>query len=151
MAKSETKKSTGSSASPGAAGTRSSSLPKSETFPCLAYGPGPLAPMVPMRLKGPNGATITEAGLVDSGADTSAFPLWMMRPFGIRKRDCKKESFDAAGGTAKQWIYPEPLEALIMSRRVKLEAVFCDTPVPLLGRCDFFRRFRVTFLQPGNS
>jgi hypothetical protein len=100
---------------------------------------------VPVELRGPNGAVIRDSGLVDSGADSSGFPLWIMKSFEIRKRDCREEEFETAGGPAKQWIWDDGIDATILGRRLKLHGVFCDTPVLLLGREDFFARFKVRF------
>jgi hypothetical protein len=88
---------------------------------------------------------VTDEGLVDTGADTSAFPLWIMKKFGILKRECRQEKFDTAGGKAKQWIWEDGIDATILGKRVKLHGVFCDTPVILLGRNDFLGRFKVAF------
>ena len=91
---------------PGEGSTESSGFPEpgahpsssSATFNYQAWGPDNLAPIIPLRLCGPNGAVLTDSGLIDTGADSSAFPLWIMKRFGIRKKDCRKEKFDTSGG-----------------------------------------------------
>lgn len=69
----------------------------------------------------------------------------MMKRFGILKKDCQKEKFDAAGGHGVQWIYPAALTAEIVGHPLELTAIFTDTPVSLLGREDFFYEFKVAF------
>jgi hypothetical protein len=101
--------------------------------------------LVPFKVVGPNGAVIVDSGLVDSGADSSAFPLWMMKRFRIFKNQCKKEKFETSGGEGVQWIYPENLKATIFGRDLELTAIFTETPIALLGREDFFSAFRVVF------
>jgi hypothetical protein len=101
--------------------------------------------LVPFKVVGPNGAVIVDSGLVDSGADSSAFPVWMMKRFAILKRECKKEKFETSGGEGVQWIYPRNLEATIFERHMALTAIFTETPIALLGREDFFSAFRVGF------
>jgi len=75
----------------------------------------------------------------------------MMKRFQIKKRDCKEEELETAGGKARQWVWRDGLSARIMGRYLKVKGVFCDTPVPLLGRTDFFAAFKVTFDEQSQS
>jgi hypothetical protein len=103
--------------------------------------------MLELEIVAPNGRRLTDAALVDTGADTSAFPLHWMRRLGIYKKDCRKRQFDTAGGCADQWSFADGVEAIILGQRVTLRAVFVDAPVALLGRDDFLASFRVNFDQ----
>jgi hypothetical protein len=88
-------------------------------------------------------------GLIDSGADGSAFPRQMLQQLGLSEADCKEETFNSAAGGGVQWVYEPGFWMTVLGYRFKTRAVFCDTPVPLLGRADFFRRFRVDFDERG--
>jgi hypothetical protein len=116
-------------------------------------GVSSLGPLINFKLVGPNGSTVEDSGLIDTGADSSAFPLWMMDSFGISKEECEENDFDTSGGAAKQWVWQangeDSFAATILDRRVRLKAVFTDTPVPLLGRDDFLACFKVLFAQRG--
>jgi predicted aspartyl protease len=103
--------------------------------------------MVDLEVIAPTGHRLVDAALVDTGADCSAFPLHWMRRLGIRKKDCLVRTFETAGGPAKQWRFRDGLQAVILGRRIGLEACFVDTPVALLGREDFLAHFRVSFDQ----
>jgi predicted aspartyl protease len=105
---------------------------------------------VPIEVTGPNGKKITDSALIDTGADTSAFPLHWMRRLGVLKKNCDEQEFLTAGGCANQWNYEPGLDAVIVGRRIKLTAVFVDTPVALLGREDFMAEFEVWFDQRGS-
>lgn len=114
-----------------------------QVFPYQALGSDTYGPTLPIRILGPNGRVLDDAGLVDSGADTSAFPLFMMKELGIAKNQCTAREFSGAGGPACQWTWDEDLDARIAGCRLGLKAVFTDTPITLLGRGDFCRRFKV--------
>ncbi len=110
-----------------------------------------LGPIIGFRLFGPDGSAIEDFALVDSGADHSAFPLWMMETFGISKTDCHEHKFPAAGCEGTSWSWQdadgEHLRARVRGRELPLRAVFTDTPIALLGRNDFLRRFKVKLNQ----
>jgi predicted aspartyl protease len=103
--------------------------------------------MIPIRLYGVGGAVVEDSALIDTGADSSAFPLSMMSRLGIQEADCDPGTFESAGGEAKKWTYRRSLNAQIAGQEIELKAVFCNTPVSLLGREDFLGRFRVGFDQ----
>jgi hypothetical protein len=105
--------------------------------------------MVDLELIAPNGVTLHDAALIDTGADASAFPLYWLNRLQLRKKDCRRRAFSTAGGSAYQWRYPERMRATIMGHEVELDAVFVNTPVALLGRADFMEYFEVTFDQRG--
>ncbi len=104
--------------------------------------------MVDIQLRGPSGRIVFDGALIDSGADASAFPVHWMERLGIRKRDCRRSTFESAGGQGVQWTYRgDVLPANILGHELDLKAVFADTPVALLGRQDFFEHFAVRFDQ----
>jgi hypothetical protein len=94
---------------------------------------------------------IEDFALVDTGADSSAFPLWMMSRFGVAREDCEAVEFESAAGPGKQWIWSSPITAVILDRRLSLKPVFADTPTTLLGREDFLGEFKVSFDQRASS
>ena len=94
--------------------------------------------------------------LVDSGADRTFLPMSVAAHLGIT------EELDehAAGGhgvegrTFSTWSSAVPIygrvvtdEGLIWGPRFRLEPVFADLGIALLGRADFFRAFTVTFQE----
>jgi hypothetical protein len=103
--------------------------------------------MLPLEIIGLDGRRHSDSALIDTGADSSAFPLFWMKLLGIRKKDCRKQDFTSAGGTADQWNFRDGLTAIILGQQVQLVANFVDTPIALLGREDFLVRFRVRFDQ----
>lgn len=104
--------------------------------------------MIDITLRGPRGDVVQDGALIDSGADASAFPEHWMKRLGIRKSDCRRSSFESAGGQHVQWHYRgDELPAMILGHELRLKAVFVDTPVALLGRQDFFDYFAVRFDQ----
>lgn len=90
---------------------------------------------------------LADAALIDSGASASAFPIHWMAKLGIQEEECEPQRLVTAGGRATQQHYPPGVVAEILGRTVRLEANFLKAPVALLGRSDFFKRFRVTFDQ----
>lgn len=103
--------------------------------------------MVDLELFAPNGATLRDAALIDTGADASAFPIHWLNRLEIRKKDCRRRTVATACGPGVQWRYPERMRAKILGHDVELEAVFVDAPVALLGRADFMEYFEITFDQ----
>lgn len=101
--------------------------------------------MVGLELLGLDGRRVVDAALIDTGADSSAFPIHWMKRLGIRKMDCTKRTFTTAGGTGCQWQYPNRLVGVVLEKTIELEAVFVDSPVALLGRNDFMTHFELTF------
>jgi hypothetical protein len=88
-------------------------------------------------------------GIVDSGADSSMFPLEFAEHLGIELASCRREECQTAGGPATQHIWEEGLDVLVqgINRTVHLGASFSETPSVLLGRSDFFQAFRVTSIS----
>jgi len=105
---------------------------------------------VSLGLRRPDGTYYGDTGLIDTGADGSAFPSFLMAEFGLLKKHCREEEFETAGGIATQWIASERIDAWFMGRSFSLEPVFCDTPITLLGRDDFLIHFRATFDERAN-
>jgi hypothetical protein len=104
--------------------------------------------MLDVEIIGLDGRRWRDGALVDSGADRSAFPLHWLRRLGIRRTvDCRKRTFDGAGGSGTQWLYEDGIQTLIEGRRIRLAGCFVDSPVILLGREDFLCHFEVRFDQ----
>jgi hypothetical protein len=84
--------------------------------------------------------------LVDSGADSSMFPLEFAHHLGIDLGSCRREECRTAGGSATQHIWEEGLDVVVqgINRTIHLGASFSETTVVLLGRADFFQAFRVS-------
>lgn len=112
---------------------------------------GQLMPGIPLALLDLSGESLPPIlGLVDSGADTSTFPLELAPALGIEIADCHSARGTTAGGTANQFVWEPGLKAVVVERTVTLKAVFSPTPIPLLGRADFFSEFRVAFDERGS-
>lgn len=92
--------------------------------------------------------------LVDSGCDVTSFPAGWASILGIEFDKCEKFSGLTAAGQDDEdddkapRLWAPGVDAVVMGRRVHLEAVFRPgLPVILLGREDFFQAFRVSFDQ----
>lgn len=138
---------TGPSASPAARAPRSSKPRRWRTFGYDASSGHLLAPLIDIEVVAPDGRLWQDSALIDTGADTSAFPEHWLKRLGILKKDCEFRRFTTAGGIGKQWRHPDRLQANIAGRQLLLEACFVNTPVVLLGREDFLMHFEVAFDQ----
>jgi hypothetical protein len=115
--------------------------------------PRDLTPALRVRVIGPSGVSIPLWGVVDSGATRTLLPLSIAGPLGIRKRKCRKESIDTAGGWARQYVWADGLEIEfpdLGGSRIEVDGAFNKNlhALVLLGRKDFFARFRVSIDQP---
>lgn len=109
-----------------------------------------LMPGIPMNLVAQDGSMLPQIyGLVDSGADCSMFPSQWAAALGIDlQQDCLGQTGETAGGESDQHVYVQGVDAIIMGRKLHLEAVFCEgLKVALLGRSDFFQEYKVFFDQ----
>jgi hypothetical protein len=108
-----------------------------------------LRPCLDVILRGPGGSELgaSTPALIDSGADTSVFPIEFAESLGISLAACLREPFETAGGEAEELVWDDPVMALFDGQQVDLTASFEPTPVALLGREDFFVRYRVTIDQ----
>jgi hypothetical protein len=113
-------------------------------------------PGLPIALVRADGTmTPRTPALVDSGCDVTSFPAGWAATLGIDYDKCEKFSGLTAAGqddeddddkTPRRW--PPGVDAVIMGRKVHLEAIFRPgLPVILLGREDFFQEFKVSFDQ----
>jgi hypothetical protein len=98
-------------------------------------------------ITGPNGVPRSIIGLVDSGADSSLFPVQWASEFGIDLAQCRDANGSSAAGKTTYYEWPGGLHATTAGERLRLAAVFGSTPFVLLGRDDFFAHFRVAFDQ----
>jgi hypothetical protein len=93
-------------------------------------------------------------GLVDSGADTSTFPVSWAAVLGIDVAEsCLEYETDTAGGKAQQFLYEPGIYATFMGHKLHLGATFSHScGAILLGRTDFFRYCReLRFDQQGQQ
>jgi hypothetical protein len=104
-------------------------------------------PVLPVVLVGPAGESPPLMALVDSGADSSLFPIQIAPLIGIDVTRCEQATGMTAGGPSSRYIWDDGLQAIILGREVRLRGVFGACPVILLGRGDFFDTFRVAFDQ----
>lgn len=69
-----------------------------------------------------------------------------MAEFGIDEADCDILDGQTANGQAEYHHWPHgTIETEVLGRTVQLRATFCSTSRILLGRCDFFAEFSVSF------
>ncbi|HEX4344168.1 MAG TPA: hypothetical protein VHZ31_01270 [Solirubrobacteraceae bacterium] len=60
--------------------------------------------------------------------------------------DCATAMGTTAGGTTTNHVYQPGVDAIVMGEKIHLGATFNQgLPVILLGRCDFFALYRVSF------
>jgi hypothetical protein len=106
---------------------------------------GPLMPVLPVTLLGPGGESPPLMALVDSGADSSLFPVQIAPLIGIDVTRCEQARGMTAGGAANRYIWEDGVRATILGRDVRLRGAFGACPVILLGRGDFFDTFKIAF------
>ncbi len=104
-------------------------------------------PVFPVVLAGPTGQSPPLMALVDSGADSSLFPVQIAPLIGIDVTRCEQATGMTAGGAANRYIWEDGVQATILGRDVRLRGAFGACPVILLGRGDFFDTFKVAFDQ----
>jgi hypothetical protein len=111
-------------------------------------------PAIPLKLIQTNGNMTPETlGLVDSGCDTTMLPAGWAKILGIDlAKDCSERQSNTAGGTTINYMYEPGIDAIVMGRKIHLQASFNPgLPVILLGREDFFALYKVTFDQRASS
>lgn len=89
-------------------------------------------------------------GIVDSGCDSTTFPIEWAERLGINPTaDCVPLDCSTAGGPATQYAYPPGVHVLFLGKKLHLTATFApECPHVLLGREDFFMYFKsVSFHQ----
>jgi hypothetical protein len=94
--------------------------------------------------------------LVDSGADRTFLPLSVAADLAIEDEleEHPGGGHGVEGRAFSVWSSPVPIygrvvtdEGLTWGPRFRLEPVFADLGIALLGRADFFRAFTVTFQE----
>jgi hypothetical protein len=83
--------------------------------------------------------------LPDSGADASCFPEEWASRLGVDLSACEKHPVNTGAGLTHHHVWDAGLVAKVEDFEIALEAVFGSINVPVLGRRDFFARFRVEF------
>jgi hypothetical protein len=126
-----------------------SSSKEPHTFPYVAPGPNWYpTPILPITIMGPNQQPLSTYGVVDSGADSSALPVFLASALGIDlDTDCHEDDdgISSGGGGVTQYTYPGGLAAEAAGTAFTMAAVFMGTPFILLGQEDFFQTFHVVF------
>lgn len=86
---------------------------------------------------------------MDSGADSTVFPVEFAEELGISIDACRVLEFEAADHLGTEWVWHEPLTCTFDGQLVELPAAFTNSPlgIVLLGREDFFVHYRVTIDQ----
>jgi Aspartyl protease len=114
-----------------------------------------LAPALSIKLLNVRTGNMSPAtrALVDSGADSSMFPLDWAARLGIDvQNDCVESENNTAGGKTKTYYYPPGIDAVVMGQKTHLYATFGATlDILILGREDFFARFKVSFDQQAKT
>jgi hypothetical protein len=89
-------------------------------------------------------------GIVDSGCDSTTFPIEWAERLGIDPAgDCVPQDCSTAGGPIQQFAYAPGVHVLFLGKKLLLSATFApECPHVLLGREDFFMYFKsVNFEQ----
>lgn len=89
-------------------------------------------------------------GIVDSGCDSTTFPIEWAERLGINPTaDCVPQDCSTAGGPITQFAYAPGVHVLFRGKKLLLSATFAlECPHVLLGREDFFMYFKsVNFHQ----
>lgn len=89
-------------------------------------------------------------GIVDSGCDSTTFPIEWAERLGIDPAaDCVPQRCSTAGGPITQFAYAPGVSVLFLGKKLLLTATFApECPHILLGREDFFMYFKsVNFHQ----
>jgi hypothetical protein len=110
-------------------------------------------PGVPIKLLKLDGSIRPQTyGLADSGCDFSNFPFAWAEDLGVDLEDCHETEGNTAGGTAKKFLYPPGIDAIIFGKKIHVAAFFSPgLPIALLGREDFFHYFHAHFDQRAQS
>jgi hypothetical protein len=106
-----------------------------------------LGPYLPVRLRR-GGVFYDTLGLVDSGADASMFNTEHAKALGLALNPAAVEKGSGVGGDAEMWIHT--IELVVAGRTIKADVAFsptCPEEFGLLGRADFFERFRIGIEQ----
>lgn len=83
--------------------------------------------------------------LIDSGAHCTTLPENFAGPLGIELADCTSLPVETGAGTIDHHVSKTPVLAYIAGRELELMPTFGPLRVPVLGREDFFREFKVAF------
>jgi hypothetical protein len=119
-------------------------------FPYRQNPEGQFFPVIPLRLHTKTKALDTSA-LVDSGATVSIFRADVAQSLGLRIEDGKEIYLGGVGGRIKGYLHKLPIE--IAGKKFLCPIVFSYeylVSLNLLGREEFFKRFRIIFEEKEN-
>lgn len=104
-----------------------------------------MEPIVDILVESQTGSH-SDCALLDSGAELTVFPKKWMTFLGITLADCDPHSLDTADGAGRvDVVRDQKVKLTVCGHTFEIAAAFSETTVALLGRDDFFSRFRVTF------
>ncbi|MBI3637691.1 MAG: retroviral-like aspartic protease family protein [Candidatus Rokubacteria bacterium] len=125
---------------------------KRQPIPYRRHG-GPEEPKRPWLELYIGGIPIRYYALVDSGSDYSVIPLDLARRIGLQFDESQPEEGAATGG--QSFRYWEATNQLAIQTEVGGltfdEAMVAEGDDFILGRHDFFRRYRVSFNEPAQE
>jgi hypothetical protein len=120
-----------------------------KTLPYKTIGSGGVCPAILLSFVTLAGETLPPTpAIIDSGADRSVFPSEWARRIGINlDEDCQTITTETAGGPSENFVYEPGVFVIVEEAKYRVQgATFSKTlPVVLLGRKDFFTRYKVTF------
>jgi hypothetical protein len=106
-----------------------------------------LAPYLSVRLR--NGGVFYDTyGLVDSGASSSMFHTQHALALGLTLDPAQAQVGSGVGGNAQMWLHT--IELVVAGATITASVAFspgCPLNHGLLGRADFFERFRIGIEQ----
>lgn len=127
-------------------------MPDKKPIPYRCHG-GPDEPRRPWLELYIGGHQTRYYGLLDSGSDYSVIPRDLAKRIGVEYDESKSEECGAAAG--QSFTYWEATNQLPIQTEVGGltfdQAMVADEDDFILGRHDFFRRYRVTFDEPAQE
>jgi hypothetical protein len=102
-------------------------------------------PMVMLKLTGPDGASVYEWGIIDTGADATSMPPRLMAPLGIAASMCDPEPACVHGGISPCPRFTEGVELTVAGTwKLRVRPHFIPAfKFVLLGQEDFCAAFKI--------
>jgi hypothetical protein len=128
---------------------------KTIRFPYLRYLVSPdgvvpsqyvYRPVIPVKLSAGKKSVVFD-GLIDSGADESTFPGWILKALGKNIHQGRQRIFKGIGGSVLAYSHKTYLQ--VDCHKILIDAYYShewdDMPFGLLGQASFFSHLRVAF------
>jgi hypothetical protein len=116
------------------------------------FGTGTARPYLVLRVVGPDGASESVPGVVDSGADNTCLPLGYAPLLGYGDEDLEQRPMTQASGTATCHVARRPSTAWVVgleARPFEVRPTFIDHALNALwGRSGLFQAFAIVFDEP---